>query len=118
MISPIIQKFLVVLITIGVLIYLGLGLMNKVSTTPSDLTSFSETETASRDILALVDKMRRISIDSSVFSSPLFTKLIDFSAVTTPEVKGRPNPFAPIGTDQGSTQSALVTNATKVKATP
>lgn len=118
MISPTIQKMLVVLVTIGVLLYLALGLFNKVSDTSVGVASLSETETASQDILTLVDKMRRMSIDSSVFTSPLFTRLIDFSAITTPELRGRPNPFAPIGVDQLSVQTASANNSTKPKTTP
>lgn len=117
MISPFIQKLLVVVVTMGLLVYLGIGLLNKTSDIDT-VPDLSETETASQDILSLVDTMRKMSIDSSIFSSPLFTSLVDFSVTITPELKGRPNPFAPIGNDQGVSQTVTVGNSVKPKTTP
>lgn len=117
MLSPLIQKALIVIVTIGILLYAGVDLMNKAKESSEVSVSLSETETASQDILSLVDKMSRMSIDSSVFSSQLFVKLIDFSAIPTPEAVGRPNPFAPIGSDQAISQTASV-NSAKTKTTP
>ena len=62
----------------------------------------SDSEPVGEDILILADKIRTINIDPAVFSSPLFANLKDFSAPVTAEAKSRPNPFAPIGSDNSS----------------
>ena len=64
-----------------------------------------------QEILNLTNKLKNISIDQAIFSSKLFLTLKDFGTVLTPELQGRPNPFAPIGTDVGNLV-ILQTNAT------
>lgn len=67
------------------------------------------------DILILANKIKTVTIDPSVFSSPLFAYLKDFSNPLTPEAQGRPNPFAPIGLDVSSiVVPASVRTATSV----
>ena len=51
------------------------------------------------DTLALVDKLKTISIDQNVFSSPIFSSLKDFTQTIFPEQQGRTNPFSTIGSD-------------------
>jgi hypothetical protein len=60
------------------------------------------------DILLLVQKMDRVNIDESVFTSRLFTNLIDSSISVNQEEKYRPNPFAPLGNNTASAQSSGV----------
>ncbi len=55
------------------------------------------TEVVGRDIIMLADKLDTININKNVFSSPLFSELIDISSELTPEEQGRPNPFLKIG---------------------
>ena len=57
----------------------------------------AETEGVGNDILALVEKLKTVSIDSSFLSSPLFTSLMDFKTALVPEAVGRSNPFSTIG---------------------
>ncbi len=59
----------------------------------------TDIESAGNTILALVEKMRSISIDVAFFESPLFTNLRDTSNPVLPEPQGRPNPFESIGGD-------------------
>lgn len=59
-----------------------------------------------QDILDLANKLSAMSIDSQLFSSPLFKNLKDFDTPLLPEPQGRPNPFAQIGVDV-SNQSAV-----------
>ncbi len=77
-----------------------------------DLTSPSIGEPVGADILNLVDKIGKINIDPEVFSSPLFTRLQDLSAVIGSEQQIRPNPFAPLGSDNfaGTIQSTIRTS--------
>ena len=57
----------------------------------------AETEGVGDDILALVEKLKTVSIDASFLSSPLFTSLRDFKTALVPESVGRSNPFGAIG---------------------
>ena len=65
------------------------------------------------DILLLVDKLKAVNIDSSVFSGPLYSGLVDQSVPLIEEFKGRLNPFATIGSENPISQSASVNNAKK-----
>jgi hypothetical protein len=56
-------------------------------------------DSSSQNIMDMVSKINTISINSSLFSSPLFLNLVDLTVAPTPEPQGRPNPFAPIGSD-------------------
>lgn len=119
MVTPFFQKVIVSLVTLIFLGYVGYGLFTQTVEVPVDSQDASTIGGASsQDILILVEKMEKVSFDNSMFSSVLFTSLIDYSFPTTPELKGRPNPFAPIGVDQVVTTQVTVTNSSKVKATP
>ncbi|MFZ2621101.1 MAG: hypothetical protein WAX85_01215 [Minisyncoccia bacterium] len=98
--TPILQKVTVVLVTLiilaGVAYY---SLTNIADYAPSP--DLSETGVVGQDILVLVEKLKNASIDQSFFSSVLFVSLRDFNTSLLPESQGRPNPFAPIGVDNG-----------------
>ena len=99
MISQSIQKTIVILVAVLLVVYIGYGL---VTSTPDASAVDPNADTSSQDILSLVDRLSKISIDQSVFSSPTFTSLVDFSVGIINEDKGRPNPFAPIGVENSS----------------
>ncbi len=61
-----------------------------------------------QDILVLADKLNSLSIDPSVFSSALFTTLVDFNSSLIPEPQGRINPFAKIGVDSVAVTSSKI----------
>ena len=64
-------------------------------------TASGDTSTISQELLSVLLNIKNIKIDSSIFSSPVFSSLRDSSIVLTPDgQEGRPNPFAPIGSDQ------------------
>ncbi len=74
------------------------------STAHADVSSDDSTTTPiGQDILSLLSSFQSVSIDSTLFSSPLFQSLKDFSVALSPEQQGRSNPFAPIGTEAGVT---------------
>lgn len=53
-----------------------------------------------QEFLAILLNLKTIKLDQSVFNSNSFTHLQDFTRVIAPATNvGRPNPFAPIGTD-------------------
>ena len=60
-----------------------------------------------KNLLRILLSLNSIKLDEEIFSSQLFTGLQDFTIVL-PEVDtpGRPNPFAPIGTEESSPLSA------------
>ena len=96
------QKIFVGLIVFLILGFLGYSLFSKGSSTELDSTTSSETGVPGQDILTLVEKLKNISISQTIFSSPLFNNLIDFSNPISPEPVGRANPFSPIGSDASS----------------
>jgi len=66
---------------------------------PTELITSDQTSVVGQDIIVLVSKLNSISIDTDVFSSVLFTSLKDISKMIDTESVGRPNPFAPIGSE-------------------
>ena len=93
------QKTLVSLIVILLLGFLGYSMFMR--SAPVTSSSNSNTQVESDDIISLVEKLKSISIDQSIFSSILFKNLKDFEVTPTPESQGRVNPFAPIGAEFG-----------------
>ncbi len=80
----------------------------------SQTTQAAQPQAAIGDDAALSDKflslllnIRTIKLDQSIFSSPSFTSLKDFTTTISPDNNpGRDNPFAPIGIDGGATIAA------------
>src|SRR3989344_2490379 len=53
-----------------------------------------------RDFLTLLLSVKNIKLDDTIFSDEAFSSLRDSSIILTPSGnEGRPNPFAPLGTD-------------------
>lgn len=53
-----------------------------------------------QEVVALLAELESITLDISIFSDPSFVSLYNFGQVVNPEVVGRSNPFAPIGSDR------------------
>lgn len=51
------------------------------------------------EMLALLEQINSIGLDTSFFDDPVFGSLVDFGQELNPQPVGRPNPFAPIGVD-------------------
>lgn len=107
MVTGLIQKLIAVSITMILLAYFGYGLYNK-STDGVILDESIDAETTSQDVVALVTKLKDLKIDKTIFSNEAFLSLVDFSSVISPEEQGRPNPFDPIGTEDGTIQTSKV----------
>ncbi len=72
----------------------------------SGTASMSTANAVGGDFLSLLLNIQSIKLDDSILSSKAFTVLQDFNRPIPPDADpGRPNPFAPVGTD-----SALVSN--------
>lgn len=49
------------------------------------------------DVIALIQQIKTLRIDQSIFSDPAFLSLTDYTTPIPPQPVGRPNPFAPLG---------------------
>lgn len=49
------------------------------------------------EFLLVLNRLKKIKVDSDFFNDPAFKYLKDFSVPLGSEPKGRPNPFAPLG---------------------
>ena len=48
-----------------------------------------------QDVLTILNQLRSVSIDETIFSDPAFLALTDFHRDIAAQAKGRPNPFLP-----------------------
>ena len=70
------------------------------ATTLPDASTTTSPDTTIQKILPLLINVKNIKLDLSIFNDRAFTTLHDSSIVLVPDGnEGRPNPFAPIGTD-------------------
>lgn len=97
-----------------------------VPNTENPSTSTVSSDQIGNDFLMTLLSVRSIKIDSEIFTSTAFTSLQDFSRPLLPDNNpGRPNPFAPLGSDTTtiSTQisttnvSAILTTTATLNAT-
>lgn len=86
----------IVLVLGGVIYFLYFG----TGTIFPSLTTEISDQPVGDDILVLVQRLKTVSIDQSVFSTALFTNLSDYSVPIFSESQGRLNPFNQIG-DEG-----------------
>lgn len=70
-----------------------------------------------KDFLTVLLNVKNIKLDDSIFSDLAFSTLHDSSILLVPDgTEGRPNPFAPIGSDITATAvNSLNTNASVLK---
>jgi hypothetical protein len=70
------------------------------TTTPGTGTATSPTDTVGQEFLSLLLSVKSIKLDDSIFSDTVFNGLHDSSIeIVGDGTEGRPNPFAPIGSD-------------------
>ena len=115
MVSPKTQKIFVAVLVLLLLGFLGYRLLMQAPAVPETTGTLSSTEIAGQDILTLVAKLKKISIDQTFFTNPLFKNLRDLTQSVFPEAQGRPNPFAAIGSD--SFASVTLSNSTLATST-
>ena len=58
--------------------------------------STNTTSPVSQDLLVTLQNLHTITLDSGVFSDPVFVSLSDFGTTIPPQQTGRTNPFAPV----------------------
>ncbi|MEI7777693.1 MAG: hypothetical protein WCI52_03730 [bacterium] len=110
--SNIIQKIKIPVIILAVIIalFFGYSYLTKDGGSTTGLVSDSSvipsTSQADQDFLKLLLKIQNVRIDPSIFSNPVFLSLQDDGLPILDQPEGRPNPFAPIGTDSGMVSTA------------
>lgn len=63
-------------------------------------TSVADTEEINREFISMLLNLQTINLEDDIFSEPAFQALVDNTVrLNQPGNQGRPNPFAPIGTD-------------------
>lgn len=79
------------------------------ATTTSDQTSTEESAKLGQDFLNLLFSLKSLNLDGALFESPTFGSLKDSSIILVPDgTEGRPNPFAPIGTENVASSAQIV----------
>lgn len=62
-----------------------------------------------REFLTSLLNIKNIKLNDSIFSNPSFSNLQDFTSQLIEQPSGRPNPFAPVGSDQNTPSPAVIT---------
>ncbi len=86
---------LIIIVVVGAFIYFYL---NGNSNNNSALLQGSSPELSdniSMEVLALLNQIQSLKIDSAMFSEPVYRTLVDYSVPIPPQDIGRTNPFAP-----------------------
>ncbi len=89
------NKGILALVVIFVIVILGYNLLFK--TDLSLLTEDSTSADVGSDVLDMFNSLQSVSLDPSLFSSPAYLLLTDFSVPIPVQATGRKNPFAAIG---------------------
>ncbi len=115
------KKVIIGLFILAGLIYFGYATVFNVPSsgglTDSGGMESTTEDLVAQDILNSVEQFKNISIDSSIFSSNLFKSLKDSSALLTPELQGRANPFASFGNEPSYTPPAVIQTSPIKKGT-
>ena len=95
---------------VAVILLLGVFLYSVLSPSENEETSFERTSFVSEEqtqseaasLLRLLKNLENLALDPSLFASPGFVRLEDFTQPIPPQAPGRVNPFAPIDFSAGS----------------
>ncbi len=103
------QNVLLTIVTVGViggLLYYTLGMNNSSSSSTLLIsTGDSSSSPASQKLLTSLTSLSTITLDSSIFTDPVFVSLTNFGVVIPPENVGRHNPFASFGNSVPQSQT-------------
>jgi hypothetical protein len=110
---------LIIALIIGVSAYVGSQKSTSDTTPLSSSVSpaagvpLATTTTQNNEFSSLLSTIKSITIDTTIFTNPAYLALRDYPITLGFDVKGRPNPFAPVGNDTGSISGFVP--ATKVQ---
>lgn len=105
-------KIILVVGALAALFVVALTMMAIVTTGTGGQTAATsdlirQSEQTERKIAAELLQLRNIKLDSSLFTSPEYTSLQDFSRPIKAQPVGRPNPFAPINENDPELRASL-----------
>ena len=63
----------------------------------TDFTTDSQSQSEAQDLLRMLQNLKNLKLDGTLFADPAFIRLEDFSRPLEPQEPGRINPFAPLG---------------------
>lgn len=79
-----------------------------VSAPEAGLSDSSGGSSIQQEFLPILLNIKNLKLDDSIFQDPAFISLTDSTMVLVPDGnEGRPNPFAPIGSDTVSTPASV-----------
>lgn len=84
----------VVVIIVIVIIYFYMS--GSSSSSSNSLLQGEDVSGIGANELMLLNQIKSLHIDTTLFKDPAYTSLVDYTVAITPENVGRPNPFAPI----------------------
>lgn len=105
--SPSIQKLAITLVVMSILGFVVYSTLFGEVVIPTNEDGTLAVEVDGKDILILADKLEKVQIKREVFSSPLFTNLVDISTEVLPEDQGRINPFIKVSSGAITTVNSV-----------
>jgi hypothetical protein len=88
-----------------IVVIAGFAVYTLLKSAPDD-AAMAEVPSVGTDLLELLNKLKSVSFDTDLFSSPSFTSLVDWTLPLPIPSLGRPNPFEKIGLDIGASLPA------------
>ena len=83
-------------------------LVSSSTPTASETEVFEQNSSVAREFLTLLLSVKSIKLNDAIFSDSSFASLRDSSIVLTPDAtQGRPNPFAPFGSEGSATSGGV-----------
>lgn len=107
----IIAVVVIVVAFIGFKVFMGKDSADTSLTTDSSTTKFVDGQA----VLVLLNRLNKVTLNESIFSSAAFTSLQSFEVPIPDQVIARPNPFAPIGSDGSTTIIAPVSTSSRAR---
>lgn len=111
----IIKKYKIILIIIIIVVISGIAYKALFNTDKTKDLLTSDTRLSNEeniativenDLLSLLLDIRSVKLDGSIFTKETFNSLEDFGQEIIPELIGRENPFAPIGSEPATTDKS------------
>ncbi|MCI0619678.1 hypothetical protein L0Y40_01430 [Candidatus Wolfebacteria bacterium] len=91
------HKTAITILVLVILIFVAYGVFSGSGDEDVLVSEDAAAPTVGGDLIVLLGRLQSLSLDSTVFSNPIFRNLVDFGVELVPEPVGRSNPFAPIG---------------------
>ncbi len=93
---------IIIAILFGVWYLSGSNAGNQSSLSSLTTTSATPQSSSAQYIYSLLQQMKQVKLDNSVFQNPEFKKLKDNTVTLSAQPSGRDNPFAPVGNNTQS----------------